>query len=98
VASFFIARLDIVAYASGMADRQVPLVDDPVRWEELHPGMTAPVGVIHEADFRPTVQSHSGQRWHECVRCGHVEKENAMAFVNGKWYCYFSRCAEEVIK
>ena len=81
-----------------MADRQVALVDDPVRWELLHPGLTAPVGVIHEADFRPTVQSHSGQRWHECVRCGHVERENAMAFVSGQWYCYYSRCAEEVVK
>jgi hypothetical protein len=67
-------------------------------WLRTHPGSVLPTGTVEESAFAPTTSGFTGKPWHECVRCGHVDKEASMASVGGKWYCYFSGCALEVQK
>lgn len=55
-------------------------------------------GFMTEVDFVPTSKGFTGKPWHECVRCGHVDKEAAMRLIGGKWYCTYSGCALEVVK
>lgn len=81
-----------------MADRIVDVVVDTERWLANHPGAELPTGQVVEADFRPTSKGFTGKPWHQCVRCGHVDREGAMSRIGGKWYCNYSGCATEVSK
>lgn len=74
-----------------MADRQVHVVG-------INADGTPYDGMMVEADFRPTSSRFTGKPWHECVKCGHVDRESAMSLIRGKWYCSYSGCNEEVSK
>jgi hypothetical protein len=86
--SLFVAQLRVVVYTRFMADKLVTVTG-------VNADGTPFSGQMVEADFRPTSSGFSGGQWHECVRCGHVDKEAAMSQIGGKWYCSYSGCNQE---
>lgn len=79
-----------------MAIKQVPIIDDPVKWAANHPGMPVPTGTVSEVDFAPTDSTFSGEKWTTCTLCGFVGRLSAMTKIGGKYYCQVNGCAEEV--